>query len=89
MRTGPCRGCGAQMIWAVTITGTNQPFDPEPDPEKGNRILVKRGEDAPLALALSNLTEPAREAAERNGVALYTPHHATCPAREQFQKAAA
>lgn len=86
METGACRACGVQMIWAVSINGARQPFDTEPDAAAGNRILVKRTGSSPLAIALTNLTDEARAAAEREGVALYVPHHATCPGREQFRR---
>lgn len=89
MKTGPCRGCGATMVWAVTVNGKNQPFDPEPA-EKGNRALISRGRgEPPLAVALTDLGDGLRLAAERHGIALYTPHHATCPERQRFTKGAA
>lgn len=92
MKTGECRGCGATMIWAVTINGKKQPFDPQPidgDPGKGDRVLMKRlvddEGDMPLALSQSDLTDAIRLSAGRHRIAFYRPHHATCPEREQFK----
>lgn len=87
MRTGPCRGCGAPMIWTITIHGKKQPVNTEPSRD-GNLVLLKRGAgdgDAPLSLSVAQLSDEAREVLHERGVACYLPHHATCPARKQFQ----
>lgn len=75
------------MLWAVTTNGKPQPFDPEPleEPGSGDRVLVKRLEDAPLALSMADLNDGIRLAAQRHGLAFYRPHHATCPERDRFK----
>jgi hypothetical protein len=88
MKTGPCDGCGATMLWAITVNGKPQPFNPEPidtDPGTGDRVLIKRHGDAPLALRDTDLGDGIRIAAKRHGLAFYRPHHATCPDRDKFK----
>jgi len=84
---GPCRGCGADMLWVATVNGKMQPLDPEPDAAEGSVIVVAadvevEGQEEPvhrLALAASYLTEKGRQKAAQANVRLYTPHHMTCP----------
>lgn len=74
------------MLWAVTINGRPQPFDPEPDAD-GEFVLVKRREDAagagaPLALSISKLGLFA-DGVLAADAATYVPHHASCPSWER------
>jgi hypothetical protein len=82
-------------VWAETPEGRRQPFDREPDPEKGNRVLLGRGPlRAPLALppTMLSMAVPHTPSAKKlalgwirgTGVA-YVPHHATCPEVERFR----
>jgi hypothetical protein len=74
------------MLWVATINGKLQPLDPAPDPERGNVIVVAAGAEVEgrgvltrMGITITNLNDKAREAAEANGVKLFTPHHMTCP----------
>lgn len=47
-----CRSCGAQIIWAVTASGSKMPVDAEPV-ENGNLILRKtESESGPILVAI-------------------------------------
>lgn len=80
-----CRSCGADVIRAVTVNGKETPVNAEPDPEKGNMVLL-RARERPLALVISNLNDEAREAAKREGVPLFLSHFADCPDADKWRK---
>jgi hypothetical protein len=80
-----CDSCHADVIRAVTVNGVGMPVNAEPNPEKGNLVLL-RTQGRPLVLALSNLNAQAREAAKRENVPLFLSHFATCPDSEQWRK---
>ncbi|HSB54390.1 MAG TPA: hypothetical protein VLD58_08540 [Gemmatimonadales bacterium] len=86
MKVAQCRSCDAPIIWTLTIGGSRQPVDAKPSPKVGNLLLVKRNDDTPLSLSISRLDEAQRAAAKRNGVALYMPHHGTCPDGDSWRK---
>jgi hypothetical protein len=89
MKVGTCRGCGARMLWCVTINGNPQPFDVEPV-DGGEFVLLSRhhvGDGSPLALAVTHLDDDARGQLPNAVVARHMPHHATCPEAGQFRKA--
>lgn len=74
-----CRSCDAEITWAWTTGGKKMPVDTEPNPNRGNLVLLRSHDpDGPLVLALSDLTQEARIAAARHEV-LYVSHFATCP----------
>jgi hypothetical protein len=75
-------------VWAETPSGASQPFDRMPGDEKGSRVLIGRGPGAPPLAVPANVIrfsdeEVTREVREH---ALYTPHHATCPAVADYRK---
>lgn len=80
----PCRSCGAPMVFVETIFGKRIPLDPEPNPEKGNIVIVNG--IAVYAVSPKRQAE-ARRVAERVGLKLYASHFATCPHAEQHRKA--
>lgn len=81
-----CASCGAEIRWAISINVKPMPLDRVPDPERGSLILLEGEARAPLALTLTNLTGPARAAAERHGVDLYVTHFATCPSVAEHRR---
>lgn len=92
MKLGTCRAetCRAPILWALTINGRTQPFDPEPNPE-GDFVLIRRLDslsdgEHPLAVSHSRLGLGGDEILAA-GAATYMPHHATCPARKEFADA--
>jgi hypothetical protein len=85
MSRDQCDSCHADVIRAVTVNGKGTPVDAEPNPEKGNLVLL-RTKGRPLALSISNLNEQAREAAKRQGVPLFLSHFASCPDAEKWRR---
>lgn len=49
METSKCRGCGADIIWAVTESGKRMPIDPKS--EKRLVLMGRDGNRGPLAMA--------------------------------------
>ena len=80
-----CRSCHADVIRAVTVNGRETPVNAEPDPEKGNLVLL-RTRERPLALVISNLNEQAREAVKRERVPLFLSHFGSCPDAEKWRR---
>ena len=70
-----CGSCGAEVIWADTITGRRMPLDAKPTKD-GNIILGTRHGQPPLALVQ---TAQTLERLKAKGERLYTSHFATCP----------
>ena len=83
-RPGPlrrCSSCHASILWARTLkAGKPMPLNARPDSSYGNVLLVGTfGDGAQIAVSLGTLDSPARLRAAGADVALYVPHHATCP----------
>lgn len=89
MSAGVCRACKAPMLWAVTVNGKRQPFDPEPT-EEGTYLLSHEQQGRPPVARHQD--EAARETLRKQAATrgeplrLFVPHHATCPEREKFRK---
>lgn len=82
MKTYPCRGCGAPIVWINTPAGKSMPCDPEQvvywqTPGGSQKIVTPNGE------VLSAELEGAQEKATGIG---YISHFATCPQAGQFRK---
>lgn len=70
-----CRGCGAEIRWALTEAGRRIPLDAVPDPA-GNIELVKAGARV--------IGPPGMLPDDR---VRWMPHHATCPNVSDFRTA--
>ena len=78
-----CRGCGEELLWALTPAGKKAPVEVKRS-EEGNVLVLKpAGLDTYLAVTLS--AEMLTRAQER-GVPLHLNHFAHCPSREDFKK---
>ena len=73
-----CRGCGQEIVWAVTKRERKVPLDPEPDPIHGTIYL-----DGERAFFLRGGT---LEFARKNGEPLYVAHFVTCPKAKAFRR---
>jgi len=80
-----CRSCGAPIQWAITEGGKRMPVDLEPSPI-GNIALYSRGEDAPIAIVI---TETEIEAWKKSGSRkqrLFLSHFTTCPQAKKWRR---
>lgn len=68
--TAKCRGCGAEIIWAVTADGHWMPLDAKFE----GRFVLERSkrDDGTALIAVSRAT--------------YVAHFATCPQADEFRK---
>lgn len=76
-------GCGQPIIWTLNVsTGRRMPVDAEPDPERGNVVLIS-GNNGPESRVLT------RDERERRmtTTGLYVSHFATCPKAAEFRGA--
>lgn len=73
----PCRGCGATVLWAVTVGKKKIPLDPDPNP--GGNVVVSYLKSGEVRARVLTKTLPAAP-----GEPLFMPHHATCPAEYLF-----
>jgi hypothetical protein len=74
-----CRSCGAEILWAITVTNSRMPVDPTPVPD-GNVVLTRIDGGTPVATVLAPgemlLDSPP----------LYVSHFVTCPQADQWRK---
>lgn len=77
-----CRGCGAWVMWAVTLKGTPIPLDPEPVEGPQAVYWLSAG-------GIAHDVETFSDKPEREGLQLYRPHRVTCPQRRHVDKKAA
>ena len=83
---GPCRACGAQMIWAKMGSGKLNPLDAamvEPEAKKGI-IAFNPRTGAGCAVTLKNIEECGAWA--RKGASFHVSHFATCSERQRFRR---
>lgn len=79
-----CRGCNADIIWAVTAGNKSIPLDAVPNPEgnvalTGNIIDGAGGRRGPECRVIG---PPGMF---EDGVIRFMPHHATCPQVDDFR----
>jgi hypothetical protein len=80
-------GCGAPILWAVTVNDKAIPLDYEPN-HSGNQVITGQGtyhgDAVPLVRTLTK-AERAPSLLDDQFPVRYMPHHATCPrwAREK------
>ena len=75
-----CRSCGAPIRWVTTRwTRRAMPLDPEPTPA-GNVVI---DDDTRMAIVLK---PEARDAAVREGRAVYQTHFQSCPNYERTRR---
>lgn len=82
-----CRSCNAPVVWTVTTSGARMPLDAVPlpgDSVVGLFVLVKRVDDAPLAVAAASVIDTA--AVHVDGVAFFRSHFASCPDARTHRK---
>jgi hypothetical protein len=72
MTKATCKSCGADIIYATTMTGKTMPIDVEPSP-KGNLVVI------------DGFCRVANDADQ--GRPLYLSHFATCPDAPLFRHA--
>jgi hypothetical protein len=71
------------MVFVETIFGKRIPLDIEPNPEKGNIVVVN---GVAIYISGPQRQDEARAGAEKHGLKLYTSHFATCPNAEAHRK---
>ena len=75
LRTDPCKGCRAPVIWRNTPSGATMPLDPEPVEEAvGTYVIVSASHCRP--------SEPMFDAPD---AVHYMSHWATCPVADTFK----
>jgi hypothetical protein len=67
----PCPDCGQPILWLTTATGARMPVDADPDPHRGNVVLI--GHTAGV------LGHGKARAARAAGLELRTHHKLKCP----------
>lgn len=77
--TGICRGCGAEMRWALTDKGKGIPLDPEPVAD-GNLVLDSEAADG------RPVVRYVRKGEDTGILPRYVAHFATCPEAKEFRK---
>lgn len=76
-----CSGSGAEIVWALTLTGRRMPLDVGTTHAgaKGAQMLVgMNGRDTPVVRSASPLLDGDKPA--------YISHFATCPQSGQFRR---
>ena len=70
-----CRACKKQIYWCVYLkTGNKAPIETEPR-DNGNLIVESNG----------TYRFATKEEKQDPGILRYVPHHAYCPAAQQFR----
>lgn len=73
-----CNYCFGRLRWLTTAAGQLMPVDAEPDPKRGNVIVIG---------GKAGVLGPSRaRAARASGVQLYLHHAATCPQAAAWNK---
>lgn len=73
-----CNYCFAPIRWLPTAAGSVMPVDADPDPDRGN-VIVIAGKAGVLGLARAR-------AARAGGESLYLHHAASCPHKAAWNK---
>ncbi len=81
-----CRSCGADIIWAVTSTGSRMPVDAQPV-DGGNVLLTERGApvsgNPPLATVVGKQAQPNLFGDDGPR---YVSHFSTCPNADSHRR---
>jgi hypothetical protein len=87
---GRCRACPQTIRWVVLKSGKRNPLNPDPDPERGNVMIIETDAGARAHGTIVGravvLGHQAAAHARGQGVDLYSSHFATCPARQRFRR---
>lgn len=76
----PCNYCTDPIRWLTTRRGARMPVDADPDPDRGNVVVVG---------GQAGVLDRRRAAAARNrGVPLYLHHAASCPHAHRWKSGA-
>ena len=75
-----CRSCKAEIVWAVTGTGSPMPFDAEPDPKGEWRLAAAPAGRPPRAVYVP---VEKRAGLERE---LLRVHFASCPDADKHRR---
>lgn len=70
-----CKGCGAAIVWAISVNEKKVPLDEKPE----HRYIT---EEVPHW----NNGKPAGVVERVRLVKTYMPHHGTCPEVDKFRK---
>lgn len=90
MKTSPCKGCGAPIIWTLSPKGANLPVDATPidyrnAPAKQAQYSLLEDPDGHVMAQKVSVISPDTDP-ERNLV--YISHFATCPQVNRFSRKA-
>jgi len=77
MRLSPCKFCGLDVMWCVTLRGSKCPVDPEPVPYGGNVEVLDYDVPTPTVRVLR------KGEAGDVGTPLHRMHFATCKSPER------
>lgn len=87
--TPRCRSCKQQIRWVTMKSGKANPVDPDPDPARGNVLIVEGATEAAFYGADEGrgvtLGHAAAEA-ERPTRDLYLSHFVTCPTAREHRR---
>ncbi len=83
MRTSPCKGCGAPMVWARNENGRAIPLDAEADPDEYPAAPIYSVVDVGHGDVQAVKVERGNE--DPSGTFLVS-HFATCPKAGEFSK---
>lgn len=81
-----CRGCGAEVIWIRTVSGSRMPVDAEPvwvKIEAGGYTFVKQDGSIVFGRKVGDAYE--EEDPDTNMIEAHESHFATCPVGGQFR----
>lgn len=79
-----CKGCGAAILWAVTLDERAIPLDAEPN-DAGNIAMTGRQSRTRRGMPGPECEVAGPVGLFPDGRKRYMPHHATCPEVEQFR----
>lgn len=77
-----CRGCGAEILWALTESGRRMPLDAEPNPAGAYTLIPPSPRARPVAALTAVRVAGEHHADEPR----YMQHWATCPERDRFRR---
>ena len=81
-----CRGCGAEVIWIRTLSGSRMPIDPEPvwvKQEPGGDTFVRKDGSLIFGRRIGDAYDD--EDPDSNLIEAHESHFATCPVGGQYR----